>query len=210
MTKQQQIDTLQKQLDAANEQLATVDNALKEQYLNIATNIISEIKSWFKDRCYNSIVLCYKDVYNYLDDFRKNVENNAPEFTPSVLCELSMALSEMRRQVAEQRIVITRQEKTIKSLKYKLNHLGERICRTKDALNAIHGVKCSGKLPKTPAMQYGDEVVDYALRQEQVKQAKIEVLNELKDMLNDKPNGWSYIIYIDDMIKELKDGKDKS
>ena len=61
-----------------------------------------------------------------------------------------------------------------------------------------------GKLPKTPAMQYGDEVVDYALRQEQVKQAKLEVLNELKDMLNDKPNGWSYIIYIDDIIKELQ------
>ena len=39
---------------------------------------------------------------------------------------------------------------------------------------------------------------------EQIKQAKIDVLNELKDMLNDKPNGWSYIIYIDDMIKELQ------
>ena len=61
-----------------------------------------------------------------------------------------------------------------------------------------------GKLPKTPAMQYGDDVVDYALRQEQVKQAKLEVLNELKDMLNDKPDGFSYIIYIDDMIKELQ------
>ena len=31
MTKQQQIDTLQKQLDAANEQIANIDNALKEQ-----------------------------------------------------------------------------------------------------------------------------------------------------------------------------------
>ena len=61
-----------------------------------------------------------------------------------------------------------------------------------------------GKLPKTPVMQYGDDVVDYALRQEQVKQAKLEVLNELKDMLNDKPDGFSYIIYIDDMIKELQ------
>lgn len=28
MTKQQQIDTLQKQLEAANEQIATIDNAL--------------------------------------------------------------------------------------------------------------------------------------------------------------------------------------
>ena len=36
------------------------------------------------------------------------------------------------------------------------------------------------------------------------KQAKIEVLKELKDMLSDKPDGWSYIIYIDDMIKELQ------
>lgn len=39
---------------------------------------------------------------------------------------------------------------------------------------------------------------------EQVKQAKLEVLNELKDMLNDKPDGFAYIIYIDDMIKELQ------
>lgn len=41
MTKQQQIDTLQKQLDAANEQIAAIDNALKEQYVNTATGIIS-------------------------------------------------------------------------------------------------------------------------------------------------------------------------
>lgn len=74
----------------------------------------------------------------------------------------------------------------------------------------LDGVKCSGKLPKTPVMQYGDEVVDYALRQEQVKQAKLEVLNELKDMLNDKPDGFAYIIYIDDMIKEVQNGEDKS
>lgn len=53
MTKQQQIDTLQKQLDAANEQIATIDNALKEQYVNTATNIVNEIKDWFVDRFYN-------------------------------------------------------------------------------------------------------------------------------------------------------------
>lgn len=175
MTKQQQIDTLQKQLDASNEQIAAVDNALKEQYANIATNIVSEIKCWFKDQ---------SKVYKYLDNLSKVIEDTAPKYTPSVLCELSMALSETRRQLAEQRIVITRQEKTIKSLKFELKHLGERICRTKDALNAIDGVRCSGKLPKTPVMQFGDEVVDYVLRQEQVKQAK--------------PDGF------DDMIKELQ------
>lgn len=67
-----------------------------------------------------------------------------------------------------------------------------------------------GKLPKSLGMHYVEDVVDYALRQEQVKQAKLEVLNELKDMLNDKPDGFAYIIYIDDMIKEVQNGEDKS
>ena len=142
MTKQQQIDTLQKQLDAANAQIANIDNALKEQYLNTATNIISEIKCWFQDQSKRAYItyndINYDDVYKYLDNLRKVIEDTAPKYTPSVLCELSMALSETRRQLAEQRIVITRQEKTIKSLKFELKHLGERICRTKDALNNIY------------------------------------------------------------------------
>ena len=187
MTKQQQIDTLQKQLDAANEQIAAIDNALKEQYLNTATNIIGEIKSWFVDRFYNPGYINRDDIYDYLDNLREVIKTAAPKYTPSVLCELSMALSETRRQLAEQRIQ---------------HEVDKRIL--KERLNSIYGVKCSGKLPKTPVMQYGDDVVDYALRQEQVKQAKLEVLNELKDMLNDKPDGFAYIIYIDDMIKELQ------
>lgn len=36
------------------------------------------------------------------------------------------------------------------------------------------------------------------------KQAKIEVLKELKEMLDSEPDKWSYTIYIDDMIKELQ------
>ena len=170
MTKQQQIDTLQKQLDAANEQIANIDNALKEQYLNTATNIISEIKCWFQDqsKCayitYNDIN--YDDVYKFLDNYRNVIESTAPKYTPSVLCQLSMALSETRRQLAEQRVVIERQEKTIKSLKFELKHLGESICRTKDALNNIYGVKCSGKLPKTLDMQYVQEVVNEYLKQQ--------------------------------------------
>lgn len=188
MTKQQQIDTLQQKLDAANEQIAAIDNALKEQYVNTATNIVSEIKSWFVDHFYNPGYINRDDIYDYLDNLRKVIEDTAPEYTPSVLCELSMALSETRRQLAEQRI---QHEVDIRILK--------------ERLNSIYGAKYyGGKLPKTPVMQYGDEVVDYALRQEQVKQAKLEVLNELKDMLNDKPNGFAYTIYIDDMIKELQ------
>ena len=193
MIKQQQIDTLQKQLDAANEQLASVDNALKEQYLNIATGTVDHIESWFQDQRDRCIALNYNDICKFLNNYRNVIENTAPKYTPSVLCQLSMALSETRRQLAEQRIQ---------------HEVDKRIL--KERLNSIYGVKCSGKLPKTPAMQYGDEVVDYALRQEQVKQAKLEVLNELKDMLNDKPDGFAYIIYIDDMIKEVQNGEDKS
>ena len=104
MTKQQQIDALQKQLDAANEQLAAVDNALKEQYHNIATNIISEVKSLFRDQSENCTFVSYDDIYKYLDNLRNVIEATAPKYTPSILCQLSMALSETRRQLAEQRI----------------------------------------------------------------------------------------------------------
>ena len=193
MTKQQQIDTLQQKLDAANEQLAAVDNALKEQYLKTATGIISQVESWFKDQSEMSKVTSYDDIYKYLDNLRNVIEATAPKYTPSVLCQLSMALSETCRQLTEQRIQ---------------HEVDKRIL--KERLNSIYGVKCSGKLPKTLDMQYGDEVFYYALRQEQVKQAKLEMLNELKDVLNDKPDGFAYIIYIDDMIKELQNGEDKS
>ena len=161
MTKQQQIDTLQKQLDAANEQLAAVDNALKEQYLNTATNIISEIKCWFQDQSKRAYItyndINYDDVYKYLDNLREVIKAAAPKYTPSVLCELSMALSETRRQLAEQRIQ---------------HEVDKRIL--KERLNSIYGVKCSGKLPKTPLMQYGDAAVDYVLKKQQ------EVQNDTK------------------------------
>ena len=163
MTKQQQTDTVQKQLEAANEQIATIDNALKEQYVNIATNVVSEIKSWFVDRFYNPGYINRDDIYDYLDNLRKVIEDTAPKYTPSVLCELSMALSETRRQLAEQRIVIERQDKTIKSLKFELKHLGERICRTKDALNAIHG---GTKDDFSPADLYGQAVISEYLKQQ--------------------------------------------
>lgn len=172
MTKQQQIDTLQKQLDAANEQIATIDNALKEQYVNTATGIISQVESWFRDQSEISKVTSYDDIYKYLDNLRNVIEATAPKYTPSVLCELSMALSETRRQLAEQRIVIARQEKTIKSLKFELKHLGERICRTKDALNNIYG---GTKDDLSPADLYGQAVIS-----EYLKQQREENKNESK------------------------------
>lgn len=132
MTKQQQIDTLQQKLEAANEQIATIDNALKEQYVNTATNIISDIKSWFVDRFYNPGYINRDEIYDYLDNLRKVIEDTAHKYTPSVLCELSMALSETRRIIAEQRIQINAQAATINNL---------IVRRTKDALNAIYGTK---------------------------------------------------------------------
>ena len=157
MTKQQQIDTLQKQLDAANEQLASVDNALKEQYLNIATGTVDQIESWFQDQRDRGIALNYDDICKFLNNYRNVIESTAPNSTASVLCQLSMALSEARRQLAEQRIQ---------------HEVDKRIL--KERLNSIYGVKCSGKLPKTPVMQYGDEVVDYVLKKQQ------EVQNDTK------------------------------
>ena len=149
MTKQQQIDILQKQLDAANEQIATIDNALKEQYLKTATGIISQIESWFQDQRERGIALNYDDICKFLDNYRNVIEAVSPKYTPSTLCELSMALSETRRQLAEQRIQ---------------HEVDKRIL--KDRLNSIYGVKRSGKLPKTLDMQYAQEVISEYLKQQ--------------------------------------------
>lgn len=149
MTKQQQIDTLQKRLDAANEQIATIDNALKEQYVNTATNVVSHIESWFKDQREINARLSYDDIYKFLDNYRNVIEATAPKYTPSVLCQLSMTLSETRRQLAEQRIQ---------------HEIDKRIL--KERLNSIYGVKRSGKLPKTLDMQYAQEVISEYLKQQ--------------------------------------------
>lgn len=41
-------------------------------------------------------------------------------------------------------------------------------------------------------------------REQQVKQAKIDVLKELKEKLDSAPNGWAYTGYIDDLIEEVQ------
>lgn len=194
MTKQQQIELLQQQLDAANEQLTAVDNALKEQYVNTATGIISQIESWFKDQSENcTIFVNYDDVYKYLDNLRNVIEATAPKYTPSILCQLSMALSETRRQLAEQRIQ---------------HEIDKRIL--KDRLNSIYGAKCSGKLPKTPTMHYADEVVDYVLKQQQDdydKNVKVDVLNKVKSLAVYDDNyldGYVFVSDIDELIEEVQ------
>ncbi len=37
-----------------------------------------------------------------------------------------------------------------------------------------------------------------------VKQAKIDVLNKVKERLDSAPNGWAYTTYIDELIEEIE------
>lgn len=39
---------------------------------------------------------------------------------------------------------------------------------------------------------------------EKVKQAKIDTLNKVKDVLDNAPNGWAYTTYIDELIEEIE------
>ena len=39
---------------------------------------------------------------------------------------------------------------------------------------------------------------------EQLKQAKIDVLNKAKEKLDSAPNGWAYTTYIDELIEEVE------
>lgn len=38
----------------------------------------------------------------------------------------------------------------------------------------------------------------------EVKQAKIDTLNKVKDVLDNAPNGWAYTTYIDELIEEIE------
>ena len=41
-------------------------------------------------------------------------------------------------------------------------------------------------------------------REQQVKQAQIDILNEVKERLDNAPNGWAYTTYIDELIEEVQ------
>ena len=51
---------------------------------------------------------------------------------------------------------------------------------------------------------YCDEMPD------KIKQTQIDILNKAKKKLNSAPNGWEYTGYIDELIKEVQNGKDIS
>ena len=50
------------------------------------------------------------------------------------------------------------------------------------------------------------EIDDY---KQSIKQAQIDILNKAKERLDSAPNGWAYTTYIDELIKEVQNGKDK-
>ena len=65
-----------------------------------------------------------------------------------------------------------------------------------------------GKLPKTPSMQYGQEVVDYVLKQQQDdydKKVKIDVLNKVKSLAVYDDNYLDGYVFIDDIDKLLEE-----
>ena len=78
--------------------------------------------------------------------------------------------------------LIIEQEKEIEKLKADLNH---QIDATNDAENLTDHLKHD--------------------LNETVKQAKIDALNKVKDVLDNAPNGWAYTTYIDELIEEVKD-----
>ena len=65
-----------------------------------------------------------------------------------------------------------------------------------------------GKLPKSPTMQYADEVVDYALKQQQDdhdKKVKIEVLNKVKSLAVYDDNYLDGYVFVDDIDKLIEE-----
>ena len=42
---------------------------------------------------------------------------------------------------------------------------------------------------------------------EKIKQAQIDILNKVNDVLDNAPNGWAYTTYIDELIEEVENDK---
>ena len=68
-----------------------------------------------------------------------------------------------------------------------------------------------GKLPKTPAMHYVEDVIDYALKQQQEdydKKVKIDVLNKLKSLAVYDDNYLDGYVFVSDIYKLLEEVQD--
>ena len=65
----------------------------------------------------------------------------------------------------------------------------------------IDDLKAENKQLKTECALLDDEL-------RIARQDTIDVLNKVKEKLNNAPNGWAYTTYIDELIKEVQNGKD--
>ena len=72
----------------------------------------------------------------------------------------------------------------------------------KDALTLITEQEKSLQEAQDSMLSLAQQNQEY--REQQVKQAKIDVLNEVKKRLDSAPNGWAYTTYIDELIEEVQ------
>ena len=89
------------------------------------------------------------------------------------------------------------QEELVEKLRSERSHI-------KELYDEINALKQENANLKDYVKSLKDECISCP-ENKNVKQAKIDVLKELKEMLDGKPDGFAYIIYIDDLIKELQD-----
>lgn len=102
----------------------------------------------------------------------------------------------------------------IKVLKQRLNNKYVEIERLKEKNNELNKENWSleeelkkKELEITYARNNGyekgyDECEEYT--KGKIKQAKIDILRELKERLDSAPNGWAYTTYIDELIEEVE------
>lgn len=75
----------------------------------------------------------------------------------------------------------------------------------KDVLTLITEQEKSIQMAQDQILFVAQQNQEY--REQQVKQAKIDMLNKAKERLDSAPNGWAYTGYIDDLIEEVQNGK---
>ena len=81
----------------------------------------------------------------------------------------------------------------------------ERFCQDvlcKDALKLITEQEKSLQEAQDSILSLAQQNQEY--REQQVKQAQIDILNKAKEKLNSAPNGWAYTTYIDELIEEVE------
>lgn len=130
-----------------------------------------------KDEVKKMLIVCIDPICDQ-DDCNKQCKYSDYVCCQDYLCRDALA-------------VIEEQEREIERYKDRIKHLSP--CDYKEEVKNI-GFTC----------KYEREIEQSEAK---VKRAKLNVLTELKDRLYSEPNGWAYIIYIDEIIKDLENEK---